>query len=130
MSETDMSRKDKMVNAFLDTSAESMTKWGSEFIQTNVPHSLDWVMNKFREAVRSIVEKEPEQQEIVLPSMDTFLKGIECGEWRKEMAMIFGMKEAGLDQEQIRQILGHAQRAWEPKEPDDAEISPQVNVPR
>lgn len=87
-------------------------------------------MNKFRETIRSIVEKEPEQQEIVLTSMDTFLKGIECGEWRKEMAMIYGMKKAGLDEEQIRQILVHAQRAWEPKEPYDAETSPIVNVPK
>lgn len=128
MSKNDMNRKDKMINSFLDTNAALMTKWGNEVIETNVPPALDWIINKFSEAIKSLVEKEPEQQEIVLPSLNTFLKGIECGERREEMAIIYGMKKVGLDEEKIQQILEHAQKAWEPKEPEDVDISPVVNV--
>ena len=128
MSTNDMNRKEKMINDFLDTNAASMTRWGNEFIETNVPPALDWVMNKFREAIKSLVEKESEQQDIVLPSLTTFLKGIECGERRKEMAMIYGMKKFGLDEEKIRQILEHSQQAWEPKESDGADIASEVNA--
>ena len=123
MSESDINRTNKMVNTFIDVSNDMVTKWGSAQIQENGPQVLDWALRKVKEKILSVIEKEPEQQYIALPSMETFLKGIECGEWRKEMAMIYGLKSAGLAEEQIQQILALAQQAWEPKEPDGDGIS-------
>ena len=115
--DNEVSRTNKMVNTFLDVAENATTDWGIDFIQTNTPKVLDRVINTFKEKMKVLIEKEPkQQQETALPSMGTFLKGIECGEWRKEMAMIYGMKKAGLDGEQIQQILNYAQKAWEPKE--------------
>lgn len=33
-------RKDQMMDSFLDTGTDSMTEWGKEFIKTNVPKTL------------------------------------------------------------------------------------------
>lgn len=122
MSENDMNRTNRMVNTFFDVSNDVVTKWGSNQIQENGPQVLDWVLKKVKEKILCVIEKEPEQQYLALPSMETFLKGIECGEWRKEMAMIYGMKSAGLAEEQIQQILALTQQAWEQKEPDSDDI--------
>lgn len=116
MSEPNVSRTNKLVNTFCDVTEKAVSQWESEFIQTNVPRILDWVVHNFKEKIKSWAEKEPEQKEAVLPTMDTFLKGIECGEWRKEMAMIYGMEKAGLSKEQIQKIVEYSRKAWEPRE--------------
>lgn len=73
-------------------------------------------MVKFQEAVRDFAADKPDQESIVLPSMETFLRGIDCGEYRKEMALVYGMKKTGLNDEQIEEILMYSMKAWEPVE--------------
>ena len=116
MSDVEMTRKQKITNDLLDSSSKAVSDWGQGYLETNIPHALDWVMAKFQEVVRNLVVDKPEQESVVLPSMETYLKGIECGEQRKEIAMIYGMQKAGLSKEQIEEILMLSKEAWNPVE--------------
>lgn len=48
------SRKDQMMDSFLDTSTESMTEWGNDFIKTNVPKTMDWITARIKDVFSSI----------------------------------------------------------------------------
>lgn len=101
-------RKDQVVNSFKDTGAESVTKWGNEFIQENTPKALNWIVSKIREAVTTAANgSNMKMRESV---RNTIFQGVEIGEANKERAIVQAMREVGMDEQQIRQILSNSQK--------------------
>ncbi len=46
-----------MVNSFKDTSEETMTNWGNDFIKENLPKTMDWLVNKIKEVAATASKK-------------------------------------------------------------------------
>lgn len=103
MSKENSSRNDNIVNSFLDTSTDSVTKWGNEFISTNTPKALDWTVAKVKEIFSSISNTSNIKSRDFIRSI--IFQGIEIGESNKEKALVNAMKEIGIEDAQIRQIL-------------------------
>lgn len=103
MSKENSSRNDNIVNSFLDTSTDSVTKWGNEFISTNTPKALDWTVAKAKEIFSSISNTSNMKSRDFIRSI--IFQGIEIGESNKEKALVNAMKEIGIEDAQIRQIL-------------------------
>lgn len=103
MSKENSSRNDNIVNSFLDTSTDSVTKWGNEFISTNTPKALDWTVAKVKEIFSSISNTSNMKFRDFIRSI--IFQGIEIGESNKEKALVNAMKEIGIEDAQIRQIL-------------------------
>lgn len=103
MSKENSSRNDNIFNSFLDTSADSVTKWGNEFISTNTPKALDWTVAKVKEIFSSISNTSNVKSRDFIRSI--IFQGIEIGESNKEKALVNAMKEIGIEDAQIRQIL-------------------------
>lgn len=103
MSKENSSRNDNIVNSFLDTSTDSVTKWGNEFISTNTPKALDWTVTKVKEIFSSISNTSNMKSRDFIRSI--IFQGIEIGESNKEKALVNAMKEIGIEDAQIRQIL-------------------------
>lgn len=103
MSKENSSRNDNIVNSFLDTSTDSVTKWGNEFISTNTPKALDWTVAKVKEIFSSISNTSNMKSRDFIRSI--IFQGIEIGESNKEKALVNAMKEIGIEDAQIRQIL-------------------------
>lgn len=108
MSTENTGRKEKMVNSFLDTGTDSVTQWGNEFISTNTPKALDWTVAKVKEIFSSISKTSNTKSRDFIRSI--IFQGIEIGEGNKENALIKAMKEVGLEESQIRQILKASQK--------------------
>lgn len=96
-------RTDKMVNSFLDTGTDSVTQWGNDFISTNAPKVLDWTVAKVKEIFSSFSNSSNMKSREFIRNI--IFQGIEIGEGNKENALIKAMKDTGLDDDQIRQIL-------------------------
>lgn len=103
MSKEDMSRKDKIVNTFYDTGTDSITKWGNDFISTNVPKAMNWTVEKIKEMVSSLADNSNVKSRGFIRNI--IYRGIEIGEDNKEHAMILAMQELEIDEKQIQQIL-------------------------
>jgi len=108
------SRKDQMMDSFLDTSTESMTEWGNDFIKTNVPKTMDWITARIKDVFSSIKNKS--DSSIGASVRKAIQAGIEIGEENKEQAMIKAMMNSGIKEIQIRQILNASNQflvTWE-----------------
>ena len=115
MSKSDKrSRGEKIWEDFLDTGTDTVTNWGIDAIRENLPKIMDGIVNKSREIISTSVDDEKGKEVILQINHDTFLKGIECGEKRKELALIWAMGKSGFNKMQIQQVLEQAQQAWEP----------------
>lgn len=120
MSTDNSGRKDKMVNSFLDTGTDSVTQWGNDFISTNTPKALDWTVAKVKEIFSSISKTSNIKSRDFIRNI--ILQGIEIGEGNKENALIKAMKEVGLEESQIRQILKASQKYLVTKEDVDSSM--------
>ena len=103
MEKRELSRKRKMVNSFLDSSEEAMTKWLNEFIDENLPKTMTWTTTKIKELVLSLSDKSNTNTRDRIRNIILF--GIEIGENNKEEAMVLAMREVGISEEQIIQVL-------------------------
>ena len=118
MSTEKSGRKDKIVNSFLDTGADSVTQWGNKFISTNTPKALDWTVSKVKEVFSSVANNSNVKSHDFIRSI--IFQGIEIGEVNKENALVNAMKEVGLDESQIKQILKVSQKYLVTKEDVDS----------
>ena len=100
MSKENSSRNDNIFNSFLDTSADSVTKWGNEFISTNTPKALDWTVAKVKEIFSSISNTSNMKSRDFIRSI--IFQGVEIGESNKEKTLVNAMKEIGIEDAQIR----------------------------
>ena len=96
-------RTEKMVNSLLDTGADSVTQWGNEFISTNAPRILDSTVTKIKEIFSSVSTSSNMKSREFIRSI--IFQGIEIGESNMETALVQAMRETGLDESQIHQIL-------------------------
>lgn len=120
MSTEKSGRKDKMMNSFLDTGTDSVTQWGNDFIRTNTPKALDWTVTKVKEIFSSISSTSNMKSCDFIRSI--IFQGIEIGEDNKENALINAMKEFGLNESQIEQILNASQKYLVTKEDVNASL--------
>jgi hypothetical protein len=112
----EMSRGKKMWEDILDAGVDTITNWGVDTIRRVIPQTMDCIVNRSQEKITTSVDSKKGNQEIQPMSMNTFLRGIECGEKRKELALIWAMGKSGFNRDQIQQVLEQAQRAYEPIE--------------
>lgn len=108
------SRKDQVVNSFLDTGVESVKTWGNGFISTNTPKALDWTVSKIKEIFSTLSNSSIVKSRDFI--RDIIFQGIEIGEGNKENALVKAMQEVGIEDEQIRQILIASQKYLVTKE--------------
>lgn len=127
MSKENSSRNDNIVNSFLDTSTDSVTKWGNEFISTNTPKALDWTVTKVKEIFSSISNTSNMKSRDFIRSI--IFQGIEIGKSNKEKALVNAMKEIGIEDAQICQILKASKKYLVTKE-DVVNIAHQTEHPR
>ena len=120
MSTEKSGRKDKMMNSFLDTGTDSVTQWGNNFISTNTPRALDWTVVKVKEIFSSISSTSNMKSRDFIRSI--IFQGIEIGEINKENALVNAMKEVGLEESQIEQILQVSQKYLVTKEDVDSSM--------
>jgi hypothetical protein len=86
-------RKDQMMDSFLDTGTDSMTEWGKEFIKTNVPKTMDWIVARVKDVFASV--KTQGDNSIKSSVRKAIQAGIEIGEENKEQAITQAMIKAG-----------------------------------
>ncbi|MFA7034467.1 MAG: hypothetical protein WC166_07425 [Bacteroidales bacterium] len=96
-------RKDQMIDLFLDTGTDSMTEWGTEFIKTNVPKTMDWIVARVKDVFASAKTKG--DNSIKSSVRKAIQAGIEIGEENKEQAITQAMIKAGISDTIIKQIL-------------------------
>lgn len=120
MSTENFGRKEKMMNSFLDTGTDSVTQWGNKFISTNTPKALDWTVAKIKEVFSSISNTSNVKSRDFIRSI--IFQGIEIGEGNKENALVSAMKEVGLEESQIHQILEASQKYLVTKEDVDSSM--------
>lgn len=119
MGKEDMSRKDRMVNTFLDTSADSMTAWGNEFLSTNIPKTMNWTVTKIKEVFSALANNSNVKSRDFI--RNAILQGIEIGEANKERSLILAMKKLGIDEGRINQILEESNQFLVTMEKTDVE---------
>lgn len=96
--------------------------WIEEQVKVGVPFALNMLKEGLKEAVKALSEKsEPVSDGILNIREATYWDGLEHGEKRKEIAMIAGMTQIGLEKEQIKQVLEIAAHAWDPISEDKEE---------
>ncbi len=113
-------RKDQMMDSFLDTGTDSMTEWGNEFIKTNVPKTMDWIVARVKEVFSSVKAKG--DNSIKSSVQKAIQVGIEIGEKNKEQAITQAMIKAGVSDTQIKQILDSSSQflvTWDSIESDN-----------
>lgn len=120
MSTEKCGRKEKMVNSFLDTWTESVTQWGNEYISTNTPRTLDRTVAQVKEIISSISGTSNVKSHDFIRGI--IFQGIEIGERNKENALVSALKEVGLDESQIEQILTVSQKYLVTKEDVNASL--------
>jgi len=103
MGTDEKSRKDKVVDSFLDTGTDSVIDWGNQFISENLPKTMNWTVAKIKEGISSIAKKS--ETSIRSSSHKWIFEAIEIGEANKERAMLLAMKEMDLSEKQIQDIL-------------------------
>lgn len=120
MSTEKSGRKDKIMNSFLDTGTDSVIQWGNKRIATDTPEVLDWMLAKVKETISSISNTEKTKSRDFIRSI--IFQGIEIGEGNKENALVNAMKEVGLEECQIEQILQVSQKYLVTKEDVDSSM--------
>lgn len=103
MSTSERGRKDKVVDSFFDTGTDSMIDWGNQFINENLPKAMNWTVEKIKEGISSIAKSSGTS--IRSSTHKWIFEAIEIGEANKERAMMLAMKELGLSEEQVQDIL-------------------------
>lgn len=103
MSNDEKSRKDKVVDSYLDTGTDSMIDWGNQFISENLPKAMNWTVEKIKEGISSIAKSSGSS--VRSSTHKWIFECIQIGEANKERAMLIAMKEAGIPAEQIQGVL-------------------------
>lgn len=82
----------------LDALANETMLWIEEQVKVGVPFALNMLKEGLKEAVKALSEKsEPVSDGILNIREATYWDGLEHGEKRKEIAMIAGMTQIGLE---------------------------------
>ena len=101
--DSEKSRKDQMLESFVNTGTDTVTEWGTYFIKSNVPKTLDWTVKKIKEMGESIAKREHES--IKNSFHEVMLMGMEIGENNKEQALQKAMQQVGIEDAQIQAIV-------------------------
>ncbi|MDD3339795.1 MAG: hypothetical protein PHS82_13180 [Lachnospiraceae bacterium] len=103
MTKDNATPKNQMLDSFKNTGTDAVTSWGNNFISTNTPKALDWMVSKIKETVSSLAKSNNMKSRNSIKNI--IFQGIEIGERNKENAIIRAMQDVGISSEQITQIL-------------------------
>lgn len=99
-------------SSLIEIIVDEILKWAKTEIHADVPIALTSLRNGLINAISTFLNANPES-DFPINSMDSYLEGRKGGEMSKELAMIAGMVEIGLNKEQIDQVVECSKHAWD-----------------
>lgn len=110
----DSTRLKRMANKFADSMENSFTKVGQKVISSIINDGETWLMSTYEKWKRNQCAKakfETLQQYIEVNNETT-----QIGMEKKEIAVMWAMQKLSYSEEQIREVLNLANKAYLPKE--------------
>ena len=101
-------RKGNVVNSALDTGEQTLSKWMNNYIEENLPQAMNWTVEKIKDYLRDIKLKE--HCKISDSTRKCIATGLEIGEDNQQRAYIMAMREYGLEDNQITDIVGKSKK--------------------
>jgi len=115
MDESSNSRREKVTNNILDAGAEEIQKIGEEATHKVLQDIKEWVFNKYNKAKSS----SNDIQKVTLEGLEREIKisneYVDVGMKKKEIAIMWAMRKQGYSEEETRQILDIANKAYQKK---------------
>ena len=107
-------RLERITNELADTVESSVTEAGKNIISVLISDAKMWLMNTYEQwkNSRSLKPKYQELQKYIEASNET----IQIGMDKKEIAVMWAMRNLGYTQEQTQEVLDLANKAYLPKD--------------
>lgn len=113
MAKRNMSHMGKIGNRTLNAMTNVATQWVEGQVIEYGPMVLNSAKGKIQTLSKSLKQSAAERKQKKIFKADVFEKGMKQGEQQKEKAMIQGMRDAGLSDEQIESVLQQVQQEGE-----------------
>lgn len=106
------SRREKVINGILDTSANEMENVGSDIIHMLIQDVKEWLIQKYT----NYKSTSADNVEITLKELEERIevsnKTIEIGMEKKEIAVIWAMKKLGYSEQETQEVIKLANEAY------------------
>ena len=111
---TDSTRLKRITNGIADSAETSITEAGQKMISVFINDAASWLMSTYKKWKRSqsLKPKFEELQKYIEVSNET----VQIGMAKKEIAVMWAMRELGYTEEQTQEVLDFANKAYLPKE--------------
>lgn len=104
----------RITNGIVDSAESSITEAGQKMILVFINDAATWIMNAYEKWKRSqsLKPKYEELQKYIEESNET----VQIGMDKKEIAVMWAMRELGYSEEKTKEVLDLANKAYLPKE--------------
>lgn len=92
----------------IDTANVTTKEWTEKCIKTNLTSLYDWMEKAIKETISDFASKDKKKTRDFI--RDTIFQGIEIGENNKERSLIMAMRDAGISEESILQIVKNSRQ--------------------
>lgn len=113
------SRKEKMKDELLDTSANEAVKLGNEAISFVFQELKEMLLNKYNNFKSSKTTNTDAELKKLEMRISVSNKSVEIGMEKKEIAVMWAMKRLGYSKEETQKVLDLANEAYNPPKNSD-----------
>ncbi len=95
-------RTDEILDSYIDTGADTIKVWGNNYIKENLPKLLDMLLEKVKDMLKSMGEKD--RNSIHESVLSVFREGMKFGEEITERVIEYALQDCELSDDQKTNI--------------------------